>query len=170
MYNKSSLLERTITINNPFDGGTYISIKDENGKSYSFNKNKKDGSVTRAYSVFRTLRQGEVVTIAYEEKPGSKGGTFRNIAVIKPTGVQQASNQEVPATPAPVPPKAKVQKDVLIGVLALVKSAIESGRVTVEELTNQEKVAEFVTAYENIVNGVSDNSTSDDLMVEGIPF
>jgi hypothetical protein len=118
MYNtqKSNLIEKTITLANVEDTGTQYKITDEANNFYSFFKNKKVGGLTQAAVDLQAFQLGQQVNVVYEERPGSQGGTFRNVARIKPAGGEVTTSntfnppsnvpnpfQPVPAIPTGLP-------------------------------------------------------------------
>lgn len=72
-----------ITIAGVEDTGTQIKIRDQNKKTYSFFKQKKDGSETAAYRDYNQFKVGDTVMVVFKEVP-YKDGTIKNVMNFKP--------------------------------------------------------------------------------------
>lgn len=83
-----TFLKANIIISGVEDNGTQLKVKDENKKTYSFFKTKKDGTPTQAFSQFEYLKVGDRTGISYKEVPfTAKDGTpakIKNITSFTP--------------------------------------------------------------------------------------
>lgn len=99
-------LQKNITISSVEDKGIQLKIKDEQGKTYSFFKTKKDGSQTQAFEQFKYYKVGDRTGISYKEVPftGKDGQnvTMKNIMGFMP--ILPETNEQ-PARPMATPQK-----------------------------------------------------------------
>ncbi|MCL5666783.1 MAG: hypothetical protein M1383_03370 [Patescibacteria group bacterium] len=73
------------------DTGPQIKIRDQNKRTYSFFKHKKDGGETVAFQTYKNFKIGDTAEISFKDVP-YKEGTIRNIIAIRPaTGEPQAA-------------------------------------------------------------------------------
>jgi hypothetical protein len=196
MYNtqKSNLLEKTITLVNVEDTGTQYKITDEANNFYSFFKTKKVGGPTQAAVDLQAYQLGQQVNVVYEERPGSQGGTFRNIARIKPaeaavtvsptpavpTGLPNTGFGLTATPPAYVPPAQPttsfsphaLPRDLSITAQAFAKSLLESHQATPQDLVNPQwwSTVIFPAIQAMIAGGSTVNPPVEDISVEDIPF
>lgn len=198
MYNtqKSNLQERTITLVNVEDTGNQIKITDEKNDFYSFFKDKRSGGATQAYVDLQGFSLNQQVNIVFEERDGTNGGKFRNVARIKPAGgeVTTTPTSETPTKPvdtrfqfnrpapvmAPTPATpaaptmhkaATLPRDLSITAQAFAKSLLESHQATPADLVNPNWWATVIfPAIVAMVQGGSAVVADDDINVEDIPF
>src|SRR4051812_2566459 len=64
------------------DTGQQIKIRDQNRRTFSFFKTKKDGSETAAFRSFQQFKIGDAVEIGYKNVP-YKDGTIKNILIMR---------------------------------------------------------------------------------------
>ena len=90
-----NMLSTNVRIESIEDKGTQIKFKAD--KTYSFFKNKKDGSATAAFAAWQNLnvQVGSVLALGYKEVPLSNGGHINSVLTIKPA-------QGLPEPKAPV--------------------------------------------------------------------
>lgn len=197
MYNtqKSNLIEKTITLANVEDTGTQFKIIDEANNFYSFFKNKKTGGLTQAAVDLQGFSLNQQVNVVYEERQGSQGGTFRNVARIKPAGgqVTTAETAQTPSvtapvdtrfkfdltpTPPPVPqghswptsPAPALPRDLSITAQAFAKSLLESHQATPADLVNPQWWSTIIfPAIHAMIEGYTP-AVEEDISVEDIPF
>ena len=77
------------------DTGPQIKLRDQNKRTYSFFKTKKDGGETVAFQDYKNFKPGDTAEITYKEVP-YKEGTIKNIIGIHPA----SGEPETPAPPA----------------------------------------------------------------------
>lgn len=75
-----------IAISGVEDTGSQVKIRDQNKRTYSFFKTKKDGGPTVAFQDFQQFKIGDTVLITYKEVP-YRDSTIRNVINFRePTG------------------------------------------------------------------------------------
>src|SRR5574340_970688 len=80
-----------IVISGVEDTGPQIKIRDQNKRTYSFFKTKKDGGETVAFQNYQKFRIGDTAEVSYKEVP-YKDGIIRNIIAIRPpTGAPESA-------------------------------------------------------------------------------
>jgi hypothetical protein len=85
---------QNITISGVEDTGNQIKIRDQNRKTYSFFKTKKDGGETEAYKNYQRFKVGDKVLLTFKEVP-YKDGSIKNVMTFK----------EATGEPEPAPPR-----------------------------------------------------------------
>lgn len=101
----NELVNATFTISSVEDTGTQIKIKDENGHTWSFFKNKRDGGMTVAFEQFQHYKVGELVGVSY--KMAGEKGNIRSIMSFRPPMYDQVK----PVTTAPVVKERNFDKE-----------------------------------------------------------
>jgi hypothetical protein len=91
------ILSENITISGVEDTGIQIKIRDQNKKTYSFFKMKKDGNETEAYRSYQQFKIGDAALITYKEVP-YKDGSIKNIMQFKPATGQPQQSSSPPAS------------------------------------------------------------------------
>lgn len=117
------IINANIVIGGVEDTGQQIKIKDQNKKTYSFFKTKKDGGTTKAYEQFQQYKIGEEVGISYKEVAftGRDGtpGKIKNIinfnpvhsdAMLARNGAKAAPRANFSATEPVKPPMYEVKE------------------------------------------------------------
>lgn len=106
----SEIHNTTITVSGVEDTGTKIKLKDENKKTYSFWKVKKDGSETVAFQNWKLFKVGDTVELGYKEESftGKEGNevTTKNVMNIK-----AAASRPVQQSITPKPDKPETKQD-----------------------------------------------------------
>ena len=105
------MLNANITIAGIEDTGTIVKIKDSEGKTWTFFKNKKSGGPTVAFDQFSQYKVGDTTGVAYNENPNPKGGVFRNIVSFQPPVHVQARPAPVQTSISTTGPKLEPQKE-----------------------------------------------------------
>lgn len=98
-----NIINANLTISGVEETVTQIKIKDENKKTYSFFKTKKDGGMTKAYEAFQQYKVGDTVGIGYKEVAFTgKDGTQGKIKSILSFGPVNSAAMLTKNAPQPV--------------------------------------------------------------------
>lgn len=96
MYTNTPMIERTIVLSDITVKNEQIKIKDENGNLYSFFKNKKDGTKSKAMLTAGGLKKGMTVEILFREVPYRDGSINSIVKFNRDAAVEQRSVQPTP--------------------------------------------------------------------------
>lgn len=143
------LQNANIQITSAEDTGQQIKIRDQNKRTYSFFKTKKDGGETAAFKNYQHFKIGDTVEISYKEVP-YKEGTIKNVLVMKPaTGPAEKSasmqgeklfKMRGPGREYWEEREQKRQSSILMQVAFKAAIAIHAAKIETGEAENREKM------------------------------
>jgi hypothetical protein len=152
------------------DTGTQIKIRDQNKRTYSFFKTKKDGGDTEAFKSFQDFKPGNTALIAFKEVP-YKEGTIRNILMFRPAtgipetsqerGVSSAANWKKEKLPREYWEKREARKESNIFLQVAFKAAVELESASIrsgKEFNRNNLYNNTIDFYDWIVSQVGDGT------------
>ncbi len=157
-----------IAISGVEDTGNQVKIRDQNKRTYSFFKNKKDGEPTVAFQDFQHFKIGDTALVTYKEVP-YRDGTIRNVINFRePTGPPEQApitavaqyrartnrrGEEKPGREYWERREAKRQSSILMQVAFKSAVALEAARIRSGRDEDRQRVFDDTTEFYDWMEG-----------------
>lgn len=168
-----------ITISGIEDTGTQIKIRDQNKRTYSFFKNKKDGGETVAFADYKNYKIGDTVEASIREVP-YKDTVIRNIVAIRPASgpAEILEKQQRPFGNCPSftdkpgreyweARELTRQNSILLQVAFKAAIELESARIGRGQEENKDKVYRDTIEFYNLMADEIENEAEQQDAIEG---